>query len=149
MFSQPRTLPCPHCNEIINDSMDHCPFCSKTIDHNAAAAAAELQEKVNQAYSDASYTRPAAIAMYVFLGLSFIPLIPLVMWGFIATFIVVIVMVARWQLKFGKLKTEDPDYRQAVYRKNVALFLWLFAIPIGFILQPLLGGALSDLMLSS
>lgn len=120
--------------------MERCPFCSIAIDEQAAATAAQLQAKVNQSCSDASYVRIAALAMFVFLGLSFIPFpfIGLVYWGFAITFVVVIVMVVRWQLKFGRLKTTDPDYLQARYQKNLALVLWLIAIPVGFMIQPVI-----------
>ncbi len=144
MFSQLRTFQCPNCKEIVNERMEHCPFCANPIDQQAAAAAAENQDRVNQSYSDASYIRSAAVTLFVFLGLSFIPLIPVVYWGFLATFFVVIAMVIRWQLKFGRLKTEDPDYRQALYRKNLALVLWLFAIPLGFVLHPLIAAVWSE-----
>ena len=126
--------------------MDVCPFCGGTIDRQAASAAAEVQDKVNQAYSDASYTRTAAIAMFVFLGLSFVPLIPVVYWGFLATFVAVIVMVIRWQVRFGKLQTSDPDYRLAKSRRNVALVLWLLAIPAGFVLRPTIVAILSNVL---
>ncbi len=149
MFSQLRTFQCPQCREVVNESMERCPFCSNTIDHQAAVAAAEVQERVNRSYSDASYSRSAAVAMLVFLGLSFVPLIPVVYWGFLATFVVVIVMVIRWQVRFGRLRTEDPDYRQAVYRKNLALVLWLLAIPLGFILRPTITAVLYELLLAS
>ncbi len=129
--------------------MERCPFCSNTIDQQAAAAAAEVQDKVTQSDSDASYTRTAAVAMFVFLGLSFVPLIPVVYWGFLATFVVVIVMVIRWQVRFGRLKTEDPDYRQAVYRNNLALVLWLLAIPLGFVLHPTITTVLNDLLFAT
>ena len=57
MFVQPQTYPCSNCNEIINDTMEKCPYCSTAVDRQAAAAAAESQNKVNQAVSDASYLR--------------------------------------------------------------------------------------------
>jgi len=133
----PRTLPCPNCQEIINETMRVCPHCSAAIDPQVAAAAAELQDKVNQACSDASYVRRAAVLMLVFLGLSFVPFLPLVSWGFLITFFAVIVMVVRWQLRFGKLQTGDPDYRQARRSKNVALALWVAALVLWFVLSVL------------
>jgi hypothetical protein len=137
MFAQPRTFRCPNCNEMINESMDRCRFCSTPIDHEAAANAAESQDKVNQSCNDASYVRIAAVAMFVFLGLSFIPLIPVVYWGFLVTFALVLVLLVRWQVKFGRLKTTDTDYGRARRSKNVALVLWLVAIPVGFVIRPL------------
>jgi len=128
MFAQPQTYPCPNCNEIINDTMGKCPHCSTLLDPRAAAAAGEIQSKVNQAVSDASYLRTAAVVMCVFLGLSFIPLIPLVGWAFLFTFVAVLVMIIRWQVKFGGIKTDDPDYPRAKRNRNLALGLWLIAL---------------------
>lgn len=137
MFDKPLTFPCPGCSEIINDSMEKCPHCSTPIDRQAAAVAAEAQSKVNQACSDASYLRTAAVGMWVFLGLSFIPFIPLVFWGFLVTFLAVLVMFIRWQMKFGGLQTLDGDYVQAKSAKNLALVLWVAALVGGFFIMPI------------
>lgn len=127
------TFPCPNCNEIINDSMRECRFCHAAIDPQEARAAGELQARVNQACSDASYTKTAAYLMFVFLGLSLIRVLPFVSWGFVVTFFVVIVMIVRWQAKFGHLQTRDPDYKTAKLSRNIALILWIVAIPVLFV----------------
>lgn len=114
---------------MVNESMQKCPFCNSAIDQQAAIAAAEVQDKANQSYSDASYAKTAAVAMWVFLGLSFIPFLPLVTLGFEITFFVVIVMLIRWQIKFGGLKTADRDYSRAQRFRNIAFGLWVAAIP--------------------
>jgi hypothetical protein len=114
---------------MVNESMQDCPFCHSVIDQQAAIAAAEVQAKANQSYSDASYMKTAAVAMWVFLGISFIPFIPLVGWGFVLTFFVVLAMLIRWQVKFGGINTADPDYSRAKRSRNIALVLWLVAIP--------------------
>jgi hypothetical protein len=94
--------------------------------------------EANQAVSDASYLRTAAIAMYVFLGLSLIPFIPLVGPAFTFVFVVVVVLVIRWQVKFGSLQTSDSDY---VTRKSwrTSLILLIVALPLGFIVRPIIG----------
>ena len=138
MLAQPQTFPCPNCKEIINDSMERCRYCNAPVDRRAAAEAAYLQSRVNQACSDASYLKTAALVMWAFLGLSFIPFIPLVGWAFLITFVVVLVMVIRWQMRFGRLKTEDPDYPRARRSKNLALLLWLGALFVAFVIRPLL-----------
>ncbi len=117
---------------MVNESMQKCKFCDVPIDHQAALAAAAVQDKANEAYSDASYARTAAVAMWVFLGLSFIPFVPVVGWGFVFTFCVVFGMLVRWQIKFGGLKTADPDFSRAKRSRNIAIVLWLVAIPAGF-----------------
>lgn len=119
---------------MVNESMQKCRFCDAPIDHQAALAAAEIQDKANEAYSDASYARTAAFAMWVFLGLSFIPFIPVVAWGFVITFCVLFGMLVRWQIKFGGLKTADPDFARAKRSRNIAVGLWLLAIP-GFLIK--------------
>ena len=139
MFAQPRTFRCPNCNEMINDTMTQCRFCSVPVDAGVAALLAEKQQKANQAYSDASFLRIAAIAMFVFLALSLIPFLPLVYWGFLATFLVVVVLLIRWQVKFGSLGTSDADYKKALRNRNFGLLLLIVAIPLGFIVRPLLG----------
>ena len=124
------TFPCPHCNELINDSMRECRFCRAPIDPRAAHAAGELQARVNQACSDASYTASAAYVMLALLVLSVLPFIPLVWVAYLLTFFTVILMVVRWQLKFGDIKTGDPDYQRALFSRNVALVLWLVSMPL-------------------
>jgi hypothetical protein len=146
MIASPRTFRCPNCSEMINDSMTQCRFCSTPVDPAVAAMIADRQEKANRAYSDASYVRIAAIAMFVFLGLSFIPFLPVVYWGFVITFFTVLVMLILWQVRFGSLVTDDPDYQRARRSKNLALILLIIAAPLGFIIRPLIGLILSAMM---
>jgi hypothetical protein len=131
MLPQPQTFSCPNCHEIINDSMQTCRFCSAPVDPQVASAAAETQSRVNRACSDASFLRTAAAAMFGFLAFSLIPFISLPTYlGFIITFFVVLVLIIRWQIKFGRLETSDVDYQRAKRLRNVALILWLVAIPV-------------------
>ena len=130
---------------MINDSMNVCRFCAVSIDPDVAALVAERQFKTNQACNDASFLRIAAIAMFVFLGVSLIPLVTLAYWGFIVTFVVVVVMLIRWQIKFGNLITDDPDYKRAKRSRNVALILLVIAVPLGFVVRPLLDALLAQL----
>jgi hypothetical protein len=125
--------------------MQTCKYCSVAVDPAIAGAAAELQDKVNRACSDASYLKTAALAMLVFLGLSFIPFLPLVFWGFLFTFLAVIFMLIRWQVKFGSLVTSDPDYVRARRSKNLALALWIAAV-ILFIVREIFYLFLSGLL---
>ena len=137
MSLSPRTFRCPNCNEMINDSMTQCRFCSVPIDPGIAQQIADKQQKANQAVSDASYLRTATIAMWVFLGLSFIPFIPLVSLASTIVGIVAIVLAIRWQVKFSNLVTNDPDYQAARKSWRTSLMLMLVAIPVAFIVRPL------------
>jgi hypothetical protein len=125
------TFPCPNCGEIINDSMRECRFCHATIDPQAAHAAGELQARVNDACSDASYTATAAYLMAAFLVLDLLPIPFIPFWlAYLLTFFAVIFLVIRWQSKYGDIKTGDPDYKRAIFSRNVAFMLWLAAMPV-------------------
>jgi hypothetical protein len=89
------TFPCPSCNEIINDSMRECRFCRALIDPRAARAAVELQSRVNEACSDASYTASAAYVMCALLLISVFPFVPLVWVAYLLAFFAVIILVVR------------------------------------------------------
>jgi len=117
---------------MINDSMTQCRFCSVPVDPAVAQLIAERQEKANQAYSDASYLRTAAIAMYVFFGLSM--LLAFFFWGLLITFFVVIVLLIRWQVRFGALVTDDEDYKRARKSWWISLVL-LLGVPLIFVVR--------------
>ena len=134
MLANPRTFPCPNCKEIINDSMTQCRFCSVPVDPSVAQLIADRQEKANHAYSDASYLRTAAIAMYVFLGLSFVPLLAIFSWGLPITFVVVIVLLIRWQIRYSGLITDDVDYKSARRSWWISLAM-LIGVPVIFIIR--------------
>lgn len=135
MFN-PKTFPCPNCREIIHDQMQVCRFCHVPVDPAIAAQQAYLQSKVNQACSDASFLRTAAGAMFIFMLISLVPFISFADWGFLMSFFFVAVMAVRWQVNFGGLVTNDPDYVKAKKSRNVAIILWVVAIPVGFIIRP-------------
>ena len=137
MMTDIRTFPCPACSRIINESAENCRFCGTPVDREAAIAAADIQGRVNRACSDASYLRTVAVALFVFLGLSFIPLIPLVGLGYLITFVVLAVLLMRWQLKYRNIPTKDSDYDKAMGQRNLAFILWIAAIAVGFVIRPL------------
>jgi hypothetical protein len=134
----PRTLRCPSCNEMINESVTQCGFCSVPIDRGTAQLIADKQQRANKACSDASYLRTATIAMFVFLGLSVIPFIPLVTLAFDIVFIVVVVLVILWQVRYNGLIISDPDFEAAKLSWRTSLILMLVAAPLGFGLRPLI-----------
>ena len=134
MFTNPRTFRCPNCNEMINDSMNTCKYCSVAIDPGIAALIAERQEKANQAYSDASFLRNAAVAMFVFLAVGLVLTIGYL--GFAVTFLTTLILLVRWQFKFSNLLTNDPDYLMAKRSRNVAAVLVIVAVPAGIVANP-------------
>ena len=51
--------------------------------------------------------------------------------------VVVIVLLIRWQVKFGGLLTNDTDYKKARRSWVISLVLLIVAVPLGFIVRPL------------
>ena len=134
MLANPRTFRCPNCNEMINDSMTQCRYCSVPVDPGVAQLIADRQEKANHAYSDASFIRTAAIATYVFLAISFIPLLGMVSWAVLITFFVVIVLLVRWQVRYSNLVTNDADFQSARRSWWISLVM-ILALPIVFTIR--------------
>jgi len=119
---------------MINDSMGTCRYCSAAIDPGIAKLIAERQEKANQAYSDASFLRNAAVAMFVFLTVGLVLTIGYL--GFAVTFLTTLILLVRWQFKFSNLLTNDPDYLMAKRSRNVAAVLVIVAVPAGIVANP-------------
>jgi hypothetical protein len=107
-------FPCPNCRETINTSMQQCPFCSAPIDGAAAEVSAGETSRVSQACSDASYLKIMLTSLIGFGLLVFVPFLGGAgLIGFVFVKYAVPVMTIRWWIKFGKLKTSDPDFRTA------------------------------------
>lgn len=121
---------------MINESVAQCRFCSLAIDPGVAELIAGRQQKVNEACSDAGYLRRTAMAMYVFLGFALV--FTFAYWGFLITFWMGLVLILRWQVKFGELITNDPDYARARRSKSVSLLLLLGGLPLGLLINPFL-----------
>jgi hypothetical protein len=126
---------------MINESVTQCRFCSLPIDPGVAELIAGRQEKVNEACSDASYLRRTAMAMYVFLGFALV--FTFAYWGFLITFWMGLVLMIRWQVKFGELITNDPDYAKARRSKSISLLLLLGGLPLGILTNPLLADVIA------
>jgi len=113
-------LPCPNCKETINTSMRECPFCSAPIDRDVAEVSAAATSRISQACSDASYLRIMLGILIPFGIVIFFPFLGLLgLVGFVFIKYALPVMIVRWWIKYGRIKTTDPDFRRA--RKMVIL----------------------------
>ncbi|MGD0738810.1 MAG: hypothetical protein ABR957_04380 [Terracidiphilus sp.] len=120
---------CPACKQTIDASAEKCRYCSATIDPVAAGAAAEKMSKINQACSDASFLRTAAISVLAFIGIMFIPFFGLLgIVGYYFLLVAVPFLTIRWWVKFGRIKADDSDFRRA--RITVIVISALIVIPI-------------------
>jgi len=84
---------------------------------------------INQACSDASFLRTAAISILVFIGVIFIPFLGLLgIAGYYFLLLAVPFLAIRWWVKFHRIRTEDRDFRRA--RITVIIISILIPIPI-------------------
>lgn len=123
LSTQPSTLPCPSCGQMIYSDSIKCRFCSKEIDPATAAAGADLQSKVNNACNQAKLIRHMASAMWVLFFVSFIFSAGTI--GVLTFFFIIPVWLILWQIKYGSLKTVDVDYKKAKRDLLIAIALWL------------------------
>jgi hypothetical protein len=125
LSNQPSTLPCPSCGQMIYSDTTKCRFCSADIDPAVAAAGADLQARVNNACNQAKMIRHMAAAMWVLFFVGFIFTAGTL--GVLAFFFIIPVLLILWHIKYGSLKTADPDYKKARRDLLVAVALWLSA----------------------
>ena len=131
MIASPRTFRCLNCNELIDDSMTQCRYCSVRVDPAVARLVAERQERAKQSYKYVSYVRMAVVAMYVFMALSYTRFVRVPGAGIIITFFVTLVLFMRWQRKFGGLVTNDAAYLKARRSLRLWIVLWIIGLPLG------------------
>jgi hypothetical protein len=122
-------FPCHDCGEMIYSDAERCRFCSAVVDREAAERGAKLQAEVNSACNQAKLVRNAAGVMWLFLLLSVVPFLPFG-WGHFGLFLGVPIWLVYWYPKYGRLKTQDPDYKLAKRDWRTALFLWIPALII-------------------
>lgn len=120
---------CPNCRQTIDASAPQCRFCLANIDPAVAQVAAQKMAEINQACSDASFLRTAAISIFVFIGIMFIPFMSLLgVLGYNFLLFAVPFLSIRWWIKFHKIRADDVDFRRA--RKTVIIVSVLILIPI-------------------
>jgi len=85
----------------------------------------------------------ALSAMFVFYALGLI--LTIGYFAFVGAFFVVLFLLVRWQVRYGELLTNDPDFLRARRSKNIALLLLIIAFPLGVVLNPFLDVILENL----
>jgi hypothetical protein len=114
LSSTVQVFPCPNCRETINTSVQQCPFCSALIDRAAAEQSAAATSRISQACSDASYLKIMLGILIPFGILIFFPFLGLAgIVGFVFIKYAVPIMTIRWWIRYGRIKTTDPDFRSA------------------------------------
>jgi hypothetical protein len=67
--------------------------------------------------------------MWIFLLLGLIPFMPFG-WGSTILFFAIPVWLVYWQVKFGKIQTQDADYTRAQRDRLIAFIIWLPALVV-------------------
>jgi hypothetical protein len=116
---------------IYSDSTQ-CRFCATPLDAHAAEAGASVQQQVNDACNYAKWIRNFAGAMWVFLLVGLI--LTAGQLAVLAGIFLVPGSLIFWQIKYGRLKTDDRDYQKAKRDRLAALFLWLPAMLLQLLL---------------
>ena len=133
-----QVFPCPHCQETINTFVQQCPFCSVLIDHAAAEQSAAATSKISQACSDASYLKIMLGVLVPFTATIFFPFLGLAgLVGLVFIKYAVPVMAIRWWIKYGRIKSTDPDLKNA--RKTAAFVSVVSLLVLLFVRVDLFG----------
>jgi hypothetical protein len=145
---------CPKCGETIDTSADVCRFCGAKVDHEAAQKASHLLARVDQACSDGSVIRYAAVTAFCLpvgtvIGIlrnpRFIQHVGFhnVLLGFCALVLMVAspfpIWSLRWWGKYAHLTSDDEEFkseRGAVRKAGfAALAAWVtFGALLGLVL---------------
>jgi hypothetical protein len=86
---------------------------------------AQLQAQVNDACNHAKIIRHMAAVMWVLFLVSLLPFLAAGRIGSFAFLFIIPVSLVLWQIKYGSLKTADPDFQKAKRDRLIAIALWL------------------------
>ena len=117
-----RLCPCPNCGEMIYSDSATCRFCSAPIDRQSAEAAADVQKQVNDAVNLAKWTRNIAGAMWALVGLGII--FGIASLGATICILLIPGALITWQIKYGRLKSADADFKKTGRDRLIAALLW-------------------------
>ena len=105
--------------------MTICKYCSVELDTDLISSLVVGQEKADAAYNSASKLRILAGAMWAFFFLSFIPFVGYVAsWVFYVIVVLIPILLIVWYVKYGSLKTLDPEFNTAKKYLYTAFFIW-------------------------
>ena len=127
MQSEIQVIRCPHCREYINARSAECRFCHGYIDTTTTQVAAELQQRVNAAYNEASWIRNIAGAYAIFVAIRLVLPFFAIGSGIVLPimFVALPILLIRWYVRFGRLQTDDPDYPRAQRNWRIAFLVFL------------------------
>ncbi|HEY0657072.1 MAG TPA: hypothetical protein VGD05_01285 [Pyrinomonadaceae bacterium] len=140
-----KVFQCPNCQQFINNQTTTCKYCSVSLDAQTISAAVESQDYVNDAYNSASNLR---ILAGVLVTAFFVRLIPFIsIFGnvlFLIIFFGLPLLLIFWQIRYGRIKTTDKEFKQAKKYWLTSLLIWLIfpGLFVIIITIAMLGGGL-------
>ncbi|MEP6946962.1 MAG: hypothetical protein ABJA02_13655 [Acidobacteriota bacterium] len=115
--------------------MTSCKFCSAELQPELISGLVVGQERTDTAYNSASKLRILAGAMWAFFFLSFLPFFGFVLsWAFYVIAVLIPILLIVWYVKYGDLKTLDPEFKTAKKYLYTAFFIWLIYPALLFVI---------------
>lgn len=136
---------CLSCNEVITLGSTTCRFCSVPISPDAARAAAEQFDKVQNACEKANTIKVGNIAAALFVALQLVLIFTNGL-GSPKFFLVwaappgALITIGSWFFKYGSLQTKDPDYPEAKAAMKTSMWIWLGALVVQVVAMVVLLG---------
>jgi hypothetical protein len=125
LIEHARTLRCPGRKQLINTLMTECRYCAQVIDTQSAQEGADLQDRIHQACSDASYMI-ALGALTAFYAVSYLPLLGIIgSVAFLFLLVAIPIMCIRWFIRVRNVETDDPDFKKAKTTIKAVLSGWM------------------------
>jgi hypothetical protein len=124
---EPPTLlfPCPSCQATIRTTAQ-CPFCSASIDPRTIPEAAARMHRFNQACREANYLGTLAFLILLFsVVVSILGNARRAAFGQWFLLIGVPAMAIRWWVRFGAMRSDDPDFQSARRDVKLAVGIWI------------------------
>lgn len=136
---------CLSCNEVITLGSTTCRYCSAPISPDAARAAAEQFDKVQDACEKANTIKVGNIGAWIFIAAQ-IAILFLYSQGSPAIFMIwvappaALIAILSWLYKYRSLQTKDPDFPEAKAAVKRSLWIWLGALVVQFVVMAIIIG---------
>jgi hypothetical protein len=117
---------CPNCKEIIRIGADSCSYCSAPIDGRLALLEAQKFKAGVDACAAANIIKSANVGAPLLLGLQVYFFFDPSEWR-MRSFLLPVGALAGaigWFVKYGGLRTDDPDFPEAKQAVKKSLLLW-------------------------
>ena len=132
-FTNPRVTPfidCPSCKRLIECNAAFCPYCREEIDPQYAEISKLFNVYQTAAISSANTIKTAEMGAAIVMAASFIGFwfVPTLMIINVLTSVMSIAAIGVWFYRFGRIRLNDEEYRNARRDMRKSLTIWLVLI---------------------